>query len=164
MATTNHSVTGKAMWAKVFPHNKELKDYQGNPHPFGGLFKIDVILDKENRASYKASGTAGRLKHDEDAGTYAATFKRKEVANFDWAGGPPQVVNADGSPFTGTVIPNGSEVKVDYDVYTTSMSNGTRLTRVTVLKLEEMPERPSTTIISPQPTKTTSGVDTIVPF
>jgi hypothetical protein len=163
MSTTNHSVTGKAMWAKVFPHNKETKDWQGNPHLFGGLFKIDVILDKENRAVYKASGTSGKLKLDEDAGTYAATFKRKEVDRFEWAGGPPQVVNEDGTPFTGVVIPNGSEVKVDFDVYTTSMSNGTRLTKVTVLKLEEMPDKPPTPVPSaPAPTKTSTGVE--IPF
>jgi hypothetical protein len=66
MATTLHKVTGKAMWSKIFDSNKELKDWQGNPHPFGGLFKIDVILDKTQRATYKASGTAGKGKFDDD--------------------------------------------------------------------------------------------------
>ena len=52
MATKKYSVKGKALWSKVFDSNKELKDWQGNPHDFGGLFKIDVILDKENKAIY----------------------------------------------------------------------------------------------------------------
>jgi len=163
MATRKHTVKGTAMWAKVFDHNKELKDWQGNPHPFGGLFKIDVILDKTQRATYKASGTAGKGKFDDD-GNFIATFKRKEKEKFDWAGGPPKVLNADSTPFTGTVVPNGSEVEVEFSVYTTSMSNGTRLESVRILKLEEMPEKkPEAAPEPPKPTKTTSG-EVYVPF
>ena len=58
MATKKFKIKGQAMWAKLFDSNKEMKDWQGNPHPFGGLFKLDMILDKENKAIYKSSGTA----------------------------------------------------------------------------------------------------------
>jgi len=111
MATKKYSVKGKALWSKVFDSNKELKDWQGNPHDFGGLFKIDVILDKENKAIYKSSGTYGKGKFDDD-GNFIATFKRKEKERFEWAGGPPEVVNADGSKFEGSLIPNNSETFV----------------------------------------------------
>lgn len=140
MATKKFKVQGKAQWAKVFDSNKELKDWQGNPHEFGGLFKIDVILDKENKAIYKSSGTSGKGKFDDD-GNFIATFKRKEKERFEWAGGPPEVVNADGSKFEGSLIPNNSDVEVEFTVYTTSMSPGTRLEKVIIHTLAEMPER-----------------------
>ena len=140
MATKKFKVSGKAQWAKVFDSNKELKDWQGNPHEFGGLFKIDVILDKDNKSIYKSSGTSGKGKFDDD-GNFIATFKRKEKERFEWAGGPPEVVNADGSKFEGSLIPNNSDVEVEFTVYTTSMSPGTRLEKVIIHTLAEMPER-----------------------
>ena len=145
MATKKFKVRGKALWSKVFDSNKELKDWQGNPHDFGGLFKIDVILDKENKAIYKSSGTSGKGKFDDD-GNFIATFKRKETTMaggkvLEWASGAPQVINADGSAFTGTLIPNGSDVEVEFTVYTTSMSPGTRLEKVIVHSMAEMPVR-----------------------
>ncbi len=160
MATKKHTIKGKAMWAKVFDSNKELKDYQGNPHPFGGLFKIDVILDKENKALYKTSGTAGKGKFDDD-GNFLATFKRKEKERFDWAGGPPKVLNADDTPFDGVMIPNGSEVEVEFTVYTTSMTPGTRLESVKVLSLASMPEREEPKAEEP---KAKTKVDVSIPF
>lgn len=149
MATKKFSVKGKSLWAKVFDSNKELKDWQGNPHDFGGLFKIDVILDKENKAIYKSSGTSGKGKFDDD-GNFLATFKRKEKERFEWAGGAPEVVNADGSKFEGSLIPNNSDVEVEFTVYTTSMSPGTRLEKVTVLELAEMPAREEPKIPTPE--------------
>ncbi len=139
MATKKHSIKGKAMWAKVFEHNGEVKDYQGNEHPFGKLFKIDLVLDKENKALYKSSGTAGKGRFDDD-GNFIATLKRKEKEKFEWAGGAPKVVMADGSDFTEPFIPNMSDVEVEFTVYTTSMSPGTRLEKVIVHKLADMPK------------------------
>lgn len=160
MATRKHTIKGKAMWAKVFDSNKELKDYQGNPHDFGGLFKLDIILDKENKALYKSSGTSGKGKFDDD-GNFIATIKRKEKERFEWAGGPPKVLNADGTPFEGSLIPNGSEVEVEFTVYTTSMSPGTRLESVKVLSLASMPEREEPKAEEP---KAKTKVDTEIPF
>lgn len=163
MATKKHTVKGTAMWAKVFPHNKELKDWQGNAHTFGGLFKIDVILDKENKNIYKASGTAGKGKFDDD-GNFIATFKRKENDRFEWAGGPPQVINSDGSTFEETMIPNGSIVEVEFSVFTTSMSPGTRLEKVTVLELAELPEREEAPKEEPKPTPEAKVSSVEIPF
>jgi hypothetical protein len=162
MATTKHKVTGVAQWAKVFDSNKELRDWQGNPHDFGGLFKIDVILDKENKALYKSSGTSGKGKFDDD-GNFIATFKRKEKERFEWAGGAPQVMNKDGSPFTGVMIPNGSKVEVEFTVYTTSMSPGTRLESVKVLEMAEMPDRKEEAPKAEEP-KAKTKVDMEIPF
>jgi hypothetical protein len=159
MATKKHKIVGTAMWAKVFEHNGEVKDWQGNFHPFGKQFKLDVILDKENKALYKASGSAGKGKFDDD-GNFIATFKRKEKERFEWAGGAPEVVNADGTKFEETIIPNGSKVEVEFSVYTTSMTPGTRLEKVTVLELAELPERDAPKVEAPvtSPTKITTEV------
>jgi hypothetical protein len=167
MATKKYSVKGKALWSKVFDSNKELKDWQGNPHDFGGLFKIDVILDKENKAIYKSSGTSGKGKFGDD-GNFIATFKRKETTMsggkvLEWASGAPQVVNADGSAFTGTLIPNGSDVEVEFTVYTTSMSPGTRLEKVIVHSMAEMPVREEPKDEAPEVKKETK-VNVEIPF
>lgn len=162
MATKKHTVKGKAMWSKVFEHNGEIKDYQGNFHPFGKKFKIDVILDKENKALYKSSGSAGKGKFDDD-GNFIATFSRKEKDRFEWASGVPQVVNADGSKFDGALIPNGSEVEVEFSVYTTSMTPGTRLEKIIVHELAEMPERKEESSKSEEP-KTSNKISTEIPF
>ncbi len=167
MATKKYSVKGKALWSKVFDSNKELKDWQGNPHDFGGLFKIDVILDKENKAIYKSSGTSGKGKFDDD-GNFIATFKRKETTMsggkvLEWASGAPQVINADGSAFTGTLIPNGSDVEVEFTVYTTSMSPGTRLEKVIVHSMAEMPVREEPKEETPE-VKKDNKVDVSIPF
>lgn len=167
MATKKFKVRGKALWSKVFDSNKELKDWQGNPHDFGGLFKIDVILDKENKAIYKSSGTSGKGKFDDD-GNFIATFKRKETTMaggkvLEWASGAPQVVNADGSAFTGTLIPNGSDVEVEFTVYTTSMSPGTRLEKVIVHSMAEMPVREEPKEEVPEVKKDTK-VNVSIPF
>ena len=161
MATKKFKVSGKAQWAKVFDSNKELKDWQGNPHEFGGLFKIDVILDKENKSIYKSSGTSGKGKFDDD-GNFIATFKRKEKERFEWAGGPPEVVNADGSKFEGTLIPNNSDVEVEFTVYTTSMQPGTRLEKVIVLNLADMPIKDVPTTETKVEEKT--AINTDIPF
>ena len=167
MATKKFSIKGKSLWAKVFDSNKELKDWQGNPHDFGGLFKIDVILDKENKAIYKSSGTSGKGKFDDD-GNFIATFKRKETTMaggkvLEWASGAPQVVNADGSAFTGTLIPNGSDVEVEFTVYTTSMSPGTRLEKVIIHSMAEMPVREEPKEETPEVKKDTK-INVEVPF
>jgi hypothetical protein len=164
MATKKHTVVGTAMWSKVFEHNGELKDYQGNPHPFGKKFKIDVILDKENKALYKASGSAGKGKFDDD-GNFIATFSRKEKDRFEWASGVPEVLNADGTKFDATLIPNGSKVEVEFSVYTTSMTPGTRLEKVIVLDLAEMPPREEVPKVEATSTVTKAGlVNVEVPF
>ncbi len=167
MTTRKHTLKGKSLWAKVFDSNKELKDYLGDHYDFGGLFKIDVLLDKENKAIYKSSGTAGKGKFDDD-GNFIATFRRKETVRkgstnevLEWASGPPKVLNKDGTDFEGTMIPNGSDVEIEFTVYTTSKTPGTRLEKVTVLQLADMPNREEPRVEAPKDSKV---IDTEVPF
>ena len=140
MTTKKHSVTGELYWAKVFEENRDLNGFEGQAIPFEGVYKIDVRLDKENKALVKASGTALKGRFDDD-GNYSVCFKRKHKDRFDWASGAPKVFKPDGTEWVfedDGVIPNGSEGRIDFSVYTTSMTPGTRLEVVYVSKKAAM--------------------------
>ena len=167
MATKRITLTGEAYWAKVFTENREMKDYQGVPHTFDGLYKIELKLDKENKAILKASGSALKGRFNDD-GEFFATFKRKHKDRFDWASGAPKVISPEGTPWTledNGIIPNGSIISVDATVYTTSMTPGTRLESVTIINLANLPPREDQPAAEPSvaPTETSNtGVE--VPF
>lgn len=131
-----YTFRGPIRWAKVFDENKETTDWQGIKHAFGGLFKIDMILDKEQRKALKDSGSAIKGRFDDD-GNFIATFKRKEVGPFAEAGGAPKVVKEDGTVWSyeedGT-IGNDSVCDVTFEVYPTKMAPGTRLISVKVVE------------------------------
>lgn len=164
MATKETIIKGKAMWAKVFEQNRDLKGYNDAAVPFDGFYKIDVILDKENKAIYKASGTAGKGKFDDD-GNFIASLKRKHKDRFEWASGAPKVTKPDGTEWNyekDGIIPNGSEVEVKFSVYTTTLSPGTRLETVKVLKVAEMEERKEEAPPMPAAKKETADME--IPF
>lgn len=143
MTTKRYTVTGKALWAKVFEENRDMKGYQDAAVPYDGFYKIGVILDKEQRSVFKDSGSALRATYDDD-GNFIVTFKRKHKDRFEWASGAPSVVDASGSKWTfkdNGIIPNNSIVLVEFTVYSTSMSNGTRLEKVTVLGKADYEEK-----------------------
>lgn len=150
MATTKHTVQGKAFWAKVFEHNRDMQGFQGSAIPVEGFYKIDVQLDKDQRKVFTASGSAKKGRWDDD-GNYLVTLKRDHKGKFEWCSGAPKVFNKDGNDFTGRIIPNGSEVEVEFSVYTTSKANGTRLESVKVLELAEMAEREEMGKAPPEP-------------
>jgi hypothetical protein len=60
------------------------------------------------------------------------------------------------------MIPNGSKVEVEFTVYTTSMTPGTRLESVKVLELAEMPERTEAPKVEEPKVMATTGIE--VPF
>jgi len=151
MATTNHTVKGKAFWAKVFEHNRDLRGYNDAAVPYEGFYKIDVLLDKEQRKLLTESGSSLKGKWDDD-GNFIVTFKRKHKDRFEWASGAPKVTKADASPWTDKFIPNESVVSIDFSVYTTSKATGTRLESVTVLEVAEMPDREEPKGETPPPT------------
>ena len=140
MATTKHTVVGKAFWARVFEHNRDMRGFEGSAIAVEGFYKIDVQLDKEQRKIFTSSGSAKKGRWDDD-GNYLVTLKRDHKGKFEWCSGAPKVTNKDGSVFEGKMIPNGSEVEVEFSVYTTSKANGTRLEAVRVIELAEMVER-----------------------
>ena len=144
MSTTNHTIQGTALWAKVFEANRDMVGFEGKAVEYDGQYTIQVNMDKPNRAIYKSSGSAGRIKFDDDGIAGPATFRRKHKDRYEGESGAPRVTDAKGNIWTMEdqgIIPNGSEVEVNFDVYTTSQSNGTRLKSVKVLKKADMPDR-----------------------
>lgn len=163
MATRDIVIRGKAFWPRVFEQNRDMKGYNDAAVPFDGFYKLDVMLDKDNKAIYKASGTAGKGKFDDD-GNFLVTLKRKHKDRFEWASGAPKVTKADGSVWDyekDGVIPNGSEVEVKFTVYTTTLSPGTRLESVKVLEVAEMEKKEEA---PPTPPTTKAKVDMDIPF
>jgi hypothetical protein len=135
MATKKYTFTGEVKWAKVFEGNRDLHGFEGGYEEHEGMYKIDLKLDKDQRAVLKSSGSAKKVKIDDDNNAWV-TFTRKHKDRFDWASGAPQVINEDGYPRE-DIIPNGSICEIVFSVYTTSKQSGTRLESVKVLKEAE---------------------------
>lgn len=136
MAVKHYKFKGPVSWAKVFEKNKEMKDWQGEFHAFGGLYKIDMVLDKDQKKTLKGSGSAIKGRFDDD-GNFVVTFKRKHEGPFEEASGAPKVTKADGTVWDIDVdgtIGNGSIAEVTVEVYDTKMAPGTRLVSVKVLE------------------------------
>ena len=140
MATRKVTLTGKAHWAKVFPENRDMKGFEGAYEECDGAYTIEVALEKDQLDKLKAAKSAKKpvLKDD---GTLRIKFVRKHKDKFDWAGGPPKVVDSDDDPWdfdSNGFIPNDSEVEVLVSVYDTSYRPGTRLEEVKVLEVAKM--------------------------
>jgi hypothetical protein len=110
MATSKHTFTGTAYWAKVFESNRDMKGFEDAYAAWDGMYTIDVMLDKDNKALLKASGSAKKGKFDDD-GNFIVKFTRKHKDRFEWASGAPDVIKADGTPWdfsTDGFLPQGS--------------------------------------------------------
>lgn len=168
MATTNHTLKGAVKWAKVFEENRDMEGFEGAARAFDGQYIINFVLDKANREALKASGSAARPSLDKDD-DMIVKFKRKHKDRFEWASGAPKVTKPDGSVWdykTDGPIANGSICEVDIEVYTTKMSNGTRLKEVRVIEAAELPPREPQpeAEVTPTPTKKTYSKAVDLPF
>ena len=134
MASTMNKLTGTAMWAKVFPHNKDKNE---DFHGVGGAYVLDLIVDQQGEQEFKATGARTNPKVTDEG--VAIKFKRKHTHHIEDFGGAPQVVDADGNDWDGTLIGNGSTVEVAYTVYDTKMGKGCRLEGVRVVDHVELP-------------------------
>lgn len=144
MATRIVTLKGKAKWARVFEQNRDKEGYNGAYQDFDGACTIDVYLTKEEFQKLKDAKSATKLKLDEDTGERFVKLKRKFKDRYEWASGAPKVTKPDGSVWDFTAdgaIGNGSEVEVTVSVYDTSMTPGTRLESVKVIKAEALPPR-----------------------
>ncbi len=138
------TLKGKAKWARVFEGNRDMKGYQGAYQETDGACTMDVVLTKEEYQKLKDAGSATKLKLDEETGERFIKLKRPFKGKHEWASGAPVVTKADGSVWSfedDGAIGNGSEVEVTVVVYTTSMTPGTRLEKVKVLKPVSIKEK-----------------------
>jgi len=146
-------VRGIAQWAKVFEHNRDY-GYEDAFKKFYGAYTIELVVDDENLEKYESSGAAGvpaPAYWDEDNQVYTKKrtnkdgkktkktdlhiikFKRKHIdpVGVD-LGGAPKLVDM---PEDAGAIGNGSDVEVKFTVYTTKMSNGSRLEGIKIHNL-----------------------------
>jgi len=135
MASTTQYITGTAMWAKVFAHNKDANvDFHGP----GGAYVVDLIVDKEELDSFVSTGARTTPKATDEG--MSIKFKRKHThPTIPAFGGPPQVVDADKQAWDGTLIGNGSTLEIAYTVYDTKLGKGTRMEGVRVIEHIELP-------------------------
>ena len=156
MSTQLVTIKGIASWAKVFPENRDMFEYNEDTNAFDkpsstdGTYKISVEVQDEEYKKVKRSGSLS-AKHSKESenGLEVLTFKRQHTKRgaggkvLSFASGSPEVVNefdhkwdfeSDGKSY------NGSEVEVTLAVYTTKFSPGTRLEKVKVLSLAAAPE------------------------
>lgn len=144
MATRVVTLRGTGKWMRVFESNRDKEGYNGAYQDCDGACVMDLYLTKEEYQKLKDAKSATKLKLDEDSGERFIKLKRKFKDRYEWASGAPKVTKADGTDWdvtTDGLIGNGSEVEVTVSVYDTSMTAGTRLEKVKVLKAEALPAK-----------------------
>ena len=144
MATRTVTLRGKGKWMRVFEQNRDKEGYNGAYQDFDGACVMDLYLTKEEFQKLKDAKSATKLKLDEDTGERFVKLKRKFKDRYEWASGAPKVIRPDGTEWSLEAdgpIGNMSEVEVTVSVYDTSMTPGTRLEKVKVLKAEPLPEK-----------------------
>jgi hypothetical protein len=165
MGTTQMTIVGKASWAKVFEENRDKRGFEDAFVPFDGAYTIDVTMNKAEFDRLAATGAAkaSKIKQKEvdKFGETNLKFTRKHQDRFEWSSGAPSVVKPDGTPWIfgrDGVIPNGSTVAVNIDVYTTSKATGTRLVNVHVIEVADMEEKSAPTPTKGSPAPEEEGV------
>lgn len=130
MGATKYYMSGEAMWAKVYEHNKD--NWKGKT-----FFSLELVVSDDDYERFLATKSAHKPKKGDD-GKWHISFRRNEDAIREEWGGPPKVIIEDPEnpgkfiDFTEN-IGNGSEVTVAFTVYSTAGGvNGTRLETVRV--------------------------------
>lgn len=144
MATRMITLKGKGKWMKLFEQNRDKEGYNGAYQDFDGACTMDLYITKEEFQKLKDAKSATKLKLDEDSGERFVKLKRKFKDRYEWASGAPKVTRPDGVVWDFQAdgpIGNGSEVEVLVSVYDTTMTPGTRLESVKVIKAEPLPPR-----------------------
>lgn len=124
---TRITLTGTAMYAKVFEHNRDMEGYEGAYEDCGGATTIQLVMTPQEYAKLQQAGTrrkANMVIDDDGNTTMSVNFDRKfEVRNRKTGkiipnlSGPPKVVDKDNYPWDDSVlIGNGSEVELTVNV------------------------------------------------
>ena len=167
MTTQIITVRGEIQWAKVFPENRDMFEYNeetkafDKPSSTDGKYSVNVALDMEEFRKLKRSGSMS-CKHskENEVGLDVVKLSRPHVKRgaggkvLEWAGGPPKVVDVNDEPWdfdTDGFIGNGSDVEVTVAVYTTAFSPGTRLEKIKVIT--NVPIEPVVGAPEAEPTK-----------
>lgn len=160
MTTKIMKFKGTCQWAKVFPENRDMLEWDDEtmsfsaPSSHGGTYSIELIMSPEDYRELKMSGSlAAKNSKLNEAGEDVCRFKRQHERRgkggvlLEFASGPPKVIDAaTGLPWdinSQGVPGNGSEVEVTIAVYTTKFSPGTRLEEVSVINYVAIEDKES---------------------
>ena len=127
MATKTYYFSGDVMYPKLVTPDTKFNEQ--------GIYSLDLFMDDDSWNKFEKSGA--QLKVRDRDGRKFVTFKRpaKKLIRGEAVDlGPPDVINADNTPFdTGSVlVGNGSKVTVKVNVYDTMKGKGHTLEAVRV--------------------------------
>lgn len=129
-------VTGIAMYARVFEHNRDLGSQPGDKYEYPEATSLDLIVDQDTLKQISAVFPDVQPKVTDDG--LVVKFKRKWNNPKPERGGPPVVKDADGNPWDDSIlIGNGSKVRVAAEIFQHKYGKSMRLLGVQVLELEE---------------------------
>lgn len=143
-------VWGEFRYARVFPQNRDKEGPKGSGwDKVGGMYTVDIIVDKENANIIRDSGSALKIRSNMDKGAefledgqYLVRFRRAHEHKIADFAGPPVVELADGTtidPAEGIGVGNGSKGYLQFTVYETELQNGTRLEGIQVIEWHQYP-------------------------
>jgi hypothetical protein len=136
------TTVGPVFWAKVMPGQEEM-GYLGAYEAFDGAFTIDQELSKEEFAKLKEAGSQKRpvQKHLMDGRIVLKFVRKNRVTNgkgelVEAASGAPELVDADGNPWYGEFIGNGSVCVLTNLLSFFKAPDGTTGCRTTLTKVQ----------------------------
>lgn len=155
------NITGNCKWASIQKPNTK----------FEPVWTIDIIVDEATKGRLEAVGL--KTKKDKDGDTIFK-IKRKVNKKDGSENSPPEVLDAEGNPFT-RLVGNGSKVKVNFSPYDWesfgSSGKNAWLNSVTVLEHVPFEEEDDTdfaeeasTKTSQKPAKANGEFDDDIPF
>lgn len=107
-----HKITGKVYWAKII--GQPVQAYNENEKEW----TIDVALDDNALDTIKSLGLGWKVKNKGDERGDYYIFQRRELKKKDNTPNQPiSVVDAQGKPWDGGLIGNGSLVQVEFNTF-----------------------------------------------
>jgi len=146
MSKKYKSVTteGPVSWAKLREHDRDEHGYNGAYEECDGAYTIDQELSKEEFAKLSEAGSLKRPKGKYLMdGKIVVGFARKHKVMFrgevlEAASGPPVLLDADGQPWNGDAIGNGSVCAVTNLLSFFTAPNGDPSCRTTMIEVKVM--------------------------
>lgn len=147
------SIKGKAMWAQVFPENKDATGWENELASTGGQYCVWMDLDEDSKVELGRLGSQALdypREMEDNHGDPVTVYRFKRFHEkydrsgnlLEWASGAPKVKKADGTAWNveeDGFIGNGSELELRVCVYKAGRVIGTRLEEIKVLDLVEPP-------------------------
>lgn len=142
MAYKEVTTVGTLEWAKVFENNRDMKGFDGEYEKTDGAYVVDQVMDKDEYAKLTAAGSQKKPKQKRlmDGEIVIKMMRPHRVTTKDGrelpqAGGAPEVVDADGNPFTDR-IGNGTKAEVTNLISSFKGQDGKVYSRTSMMKIK----------------------------